>query len=220
VIAVIATAPEHGPDVGVDRFDFPEGDLLVAVVQDAGQMPHQQRAQLLERRQSLPPEREEPVGEEAVGRALLGVSPELGELLLEQIRLGLAAVESEQAAEGFALLPVKILVSAAAACHPLHPEVMGSCLRFGSPARTLATPSFSFFSSRARDRRDGSNGPWGRCHPQCARSHSLLHVVLRSLVDHDRIGRRSGRADHLERRPDEGALEDLLVDERLRIDIF
>src|SRR5207245_2121909 len=40
------------------------------------------------------------------------------------------------------------------------------------------------------------------------------------LVDHDRIGRRPGGADHPERRPDERALENFLVDKGLRVDVF
>src|SRR5258706_13633546 len=71
-------------------------------------MPHQQRAQLLERWQPLPAEGQQPVDEEAVRRALVGVSPELGELFLEQIRLGQAAIEYEQVAERLPLLPVQI----------------------------------------------------------------------------------------------------------------
>src|SRR6185503_6034804 len=42
----------------------------------------------------------------------------------------------------------------------------------------------------------------------------------RYLVDHDRIGRRPGGADHPERRPDERALEDLLVDKGLGVDVL
>src|SRR5262249_34825513 len=51
VIAIPATPPEHRADVAVDRFHFAEGDLLVTVVQDPGQMAHQQGAELLEGRQ-------------------------------------------------------------------------------------------------------------------------------------------------------------------------
>src|SRR5262245_45774115 len=100
VIAVAAAAPQHRPDVAVDRFDFSEGDFLVAVVQDASQMSQQQGAELLKGRQPLPAQGEKPVGEEAEGRTLVGVAPELGELFLEQISLGQAAIEREQVAEG------------------------------------------------------------------------------------------------------------------------
>jgi hypothetical protein len=88
VIAVAPAPPQHRVDVAVDRFDFPERHLLVVLVQDAGQMAHQERGKLLECRQPLPAEHEEPVGEEALRRALIGVAPELSELLLEQIGLG------------------------------------------------------------------------------------------------------------------------------------
>jgi len=80
----------------------------VAVVQDAVQMSCQHPAELLEGGQPLPAEGEEPVGEEAAGCPLVGVGPELGQLLLEQIGLGQAAIEGEQVAEGLALLPVEV----------------------------------------------------------------------------------------------------------------
>ena len=35
MIAVAPAAPQHRSDVAVDRFDFPKGDLFVAVVEDA-----------------------------------------------------------------------------------------------------------------------------------------------------------------------------------------
>src|SRR3972149_1579429 len=47
-VVPVAPAPtQHRADVAVDRFDFPEGDLLVAVVQDAVQMARQHSAELL-----------------------------------------------------------------------------------------------------------------------------------------------------------------------------
>src|SRR5262249_37738981 len=61
----------------------------------------------------------------------------------------------------------------------------------------------------------------GKMHaPMCMVDSPPERGVRRSLVDHDRIGRRSGGADHPERRPDESALEDLLVDERLGVDVL
>jgi hypothetical protein len=51
VITVVP--PKHRADVAIDRFDFPEGDILVAVFQDAGQMAHQQGAELLEKCHAL-----------------------------------------------------------------------------------------------------------------------------------------------------------------------
>ena len=108
MIAVAPPPPKHGPNVAVDRFDFAERNLLVAVVQDARQMPHEQRTDFLKRGQALPAEGEEPVGKEAIGGGLVGVASELGELLLEQVRCGQAAVEREQTTEGFALLAVEV----------------------------------------------------------------------------------------------------------------
>ena len=82
MIPIAPAPPQHGPDVAVDGFDFPEGDLLATVVQDAVQMPRQQAAELLEGRQPLPAQGEEPVGEEAVSGPLVGVGPELGPVAL------------------------------------------------------------------------------------------------------------------------------------------
>jgi hypothetical protein len=78
VIPVAPPPSEHRPDIAVDGFDFPEGTLLVTIVQDAGQMSHQQGAELLGRRQALPAESKQPIGQEAVGRRLVRVRPELG----------------------------------------------------------------------------------------------------------------------------------------------
>src|SRR3990172_832141 len=108
-VVPVAPAPtQHRTDVAVDRFDFPEGDLLVAVVQDAVQMARQHPAELLEGRQPLPAESEEPVGEEAARRPLVGVGPELGQLLLEEVGLRQAAIEGKEVAEGLTLLPVQV----------------------------------------------------------------------------------------------------------------
>lgn len=71
-------------------------------------MPRQHPAELLEGRQPLPPEGEEPVGEEAAGCPLVGVGPELGQLLLEQVGFGQPAVEGEEVAQGLAFLPVQV----------------------------------------------------------------------------------------------------------------
>ena len=54
MIAAPPAAPEHRPDVPVDRLDDADGDLLVAVAQDALEMAGDQTAELLEGRQPLP----------------------------------------------------------------------------------------------------------------------------------------------------------------------
>src|SRR5207249_7371653 len=82
-IAVASTAPEHGADVAVDGFDGSEGNLLVAVVEEAVEMPGEEPTELLEGRQPLPPQGPEPGGEETPRGSLVGVGPQLGELLLE-----------------------------------------------------------------------------------------------------------------------------------------
>ncbi len=87
MIPVAPPAPQHRPDVAVDRFDFPEGDLLVAVVQDTVQRLHQQPGELLDGAQPLPLQNEEPLGEEAARRALVGVTRELSQTVPSAGRL-------------------------------------------------------------------------------------------------------------------------------------
>jgi len=108
VIAVPTAAPQHRPDVTVDGLDGAEGDRLVAVVEDPLEMAREQRAQLAEGGQPLPPQGLQPAGQEAPGRAGVAVAPELGQLLLEEVRLGQAPVEGEEVPEGLAIRPVEI----------------------------------------------------------------------------------------------------------------
>src|SRR5438128_1958258 len=108
MILVAPAPPQYRADVPVDRLDDTEGDLLVAVVQKALEMAGEEAAELLEGRQSLPAQGPEPGGQEPAGGALVGIRPELRELLLEQIRLGQAAVEGEELAEGLAVLAVEM----------------------------------------------------------------------------------------------------------------
>ncbi len=108
MIPVAAPAAQHGPDVPVDRLDGAEGDFLVAVGQDPVQMPRQQAAELLEGRQPLPPQGAEPGGQEAPGPALIGVGPQLGELVSEEVGLGQPPVEGKELAERLAVLPVQV----------------------------------------------------------------------------------------------------------------
>ena len=67
MIPVTPAPAQHGTDVPVDGLDYPEGDLHVAVGQDPVQMAQEQRGERLEGGQPLPPEREEPGGQEAPG---------------------------------------------------------------------------------------------------------------------------------------------------------
>src|SRR6516165_3584848 len=97
------TPAQHRPDVPVDGLDGAEGDLLVAVVEDPVEMPRQQPAELLEGRQPLPAQGAQPGGQEPRGPALVGVGPELGELVAEQVGLGEPAVESKELAERLAV---------------------------------------------------------------------------------------------------------------------
>src|SRR3989338_6716489 len=96
VIPIPAAAPEHGADVAVDGLDRAERDLLVAVGEDTVEVSQQELGDLAEGRQALPPERAEPRREKAPGGPLIGVVPEMGELLLEQVGFGEAPVERQQ----------------------------------------------------------------------------------------------------------------------------
>ncbi len=69
---------------------------LMASVEVASEQP----AELLESRQALPAQGPKPGGERPPGRPFVGGRPQVGELLIEQIGLGLAAVEGEELAEG------------------------------------------------------------------------------------------------------------------------
>src|SRR5262249_4986216 len=108
VISVTAPAAQHRADVPVDRLHLPEGDLLVAVVQEPVQMPGEQPAELLEGRQPLPAQGAEPGGQEAPRPALVGVAPQLAELVSEEVGLGQPPVEGEELAEGLAVLAVQV----------------------------------------------------------------------------------------------------------------
>jgi hypothetical protein len=71
-------------------------------------MPRQQAAELLEGRQPLPPQGAEPGSQEAPGPALVGVGPQLGELIAEEVGLGQPPVEGEEFAERLAVLAVQV----------------------------------------------------------------------------------------------------------------
>ena len=47
-----------------------------------------------------------------------------------------------------------------------------------------------------------------------------LRIRNRSLVEHHRVTRRAGSADDPQRRPDERALKNLVVDKRFGVDVF
>jgi hypothetical protein len=80
----------------------------VAVVQDPVQMARQQAAERLEGRHPLPAQGAEPDGQEAPGPALIGVGPELGELIAEEVGLGQPPVEGKERAERLAVVPVQV----------------------------------------------------------------------------------------------------------------
>ena len=75
MIAVAPAAAEHGANVTVDGLDGAEGNLLVAVVEDAVEVPGEEPTQLLEGRQALPAQGPEPRGEEPPSRSFVGVRP-------------------------------------------------------------------------------------------------------------------------------------------------
>lgn len=72
MVAVAAAAPDQGPEVAVDRLHHTEGDLVAAVVQDAVDVVVDRPGELLEGRQPLPTEAEQPLDEEARRRSLVG----------------------------------------------------------------------------------------------------------------------------------------------------
>ena len=82
----VATSPaEHRADVAVDGLDGAERDLFPAVGEDAVEMPAQELGDRVERRQPLPAEGAQPRVQEAPRRPFVGVVPEVGQLLLEQV---------------------------------------------------------------------------------------------------------------------------------------
>src|SRR3989442_56950 len=121
VISIPTAAPEHGADVAVDGLDRAERDLLMAVGEDAVEMPQQELGDLAERWQALPPEGAEPGREEALRRPLIGVVPEMGELLLEQVGFGEAAVERQQLLDQATLVALQMR-PAAQEHPPLAPQ--------------------------------------------------------------------------------------------------
>ena len=108
MIAVAPTATEHRPDVAVDGLDFAERDLDVAVGQDAVEVPAQELGDLVEGRQPLPAQGANPGGQEAPRGPLVDVVPEVGQLLLEEMRFGQATVEGQELADVLALAAVEI----------------------------------------------------------------------------------------------------------------
>jgi len=88
VIPVPPPSAKHGADVPVDGLDHPEGDLHVAVRQDAIQVGQEQLRQFLEGGEPLPPQGPEPGGQEAAGMRRIRVRPELRQLIPEQVRFG------------------------------------------------------------------------------------------------------------------------------------
>src|SRR5437899_2443505 len=62
----------------------------------------------LEGRQPLPPQGAEPGGQEASGPPLIGVGPQLGELVSEEVGLGQPPVEGKELAERLAVVTVQV----------------------------------------------------------------------------------------------------------------
>ena len=81
MIAVATPAPEHRPDVAVDGFHLAERHLDVAVREDAGEVATEQLGDLVEGRQPLPPQGADPRRQEPPRRPLVGVIPEMRQLL-------------------------------------------------------------------------------------------------------------------------------------------
>jgi len=108
VIVVATPAPEHRSDVPVDRLDLPEGNLDVAVGEDAVEVAAQELSDRVEDGKALPAQRPNPGRQKAPRRPLVGVIPEVRQLLLEQMRFGEATVEGEQVPEFLTLAAVEI----------------------------------------------------------------------------------------------------------------
>lgn len=108
VIPIPSTPAQHRSDVAVDRLDLPEGDFLVAVGEDAVEMPEEQAANLLERRQPLPPKRPQPGSQEPPGRPFIGVVPEVGQLLFREVGRRESASENQQFVHQPALVPLQV----------------------------------------------------------------------------------------------------------------
>ena len=81
MVPVAAALAEHETDVPIDGFDRPEGDLLVAVSEDAVEMPGEELGDLLEGGQPLPAQDWQSGREESPRRPFVGEGPELGQLL-------------------------------------------------------------------------------------------------------------------------------------------
>src|SRR5712692_7712405 len=102
MVAVPTTAAKHRPDVPVDRLHLPEGDLDVAIGEDAVEVTTEELGDLVKGREPLPAQRPHPGGQKAPRRAFVGVVPKVPELLLEQMAFGEPPVEGEK---GLELLP-------------------------------------------------------------------------------------------------------------------
>ena len=87
VVAIASSAANDGSDVSVDGLDDAEGNLVVAVAENAFQVAFESGGELSERRKSLPPEATHPVLEEAESGGLVGVLPQALELLFKGSRL-------------------------------------------------------------------------------------------------------------------------------------
>lgn len=121
VVPITSSPPQHRADVAVDRLNLAEGHLLMAIGEDAVQVPDEQLGQLPKGWQPLPAERPQPRGQEPARCPFIGVVPEVSELFFKQVRLGEAAVEGQQFLDQPALITFEV-GPAAQQQPPLAPE--------------------------------------------------------------------------------------------------
>ena len=108
MVTISATPPNDRADVGVDRLDDSEGELVAAVAQDAFQVSLEHGGELLESRQPLPAQTPHPVLEETTGSSFVGVTPQALDLLLEEVGFEQPPVEGEDLVELAALGSVEV----------------------------------------------------------------------------------------------------------------
>jgi hypothetical protein len=90
VVAVPLAAAAHNRDVAVDVLHDPEGHLRVAVGRDPLNVALKQARELLEGGELLPAEGPDPGGGGSLGRALVGVPPQVLQLPPELVRNGVS----------------------------------------------------------------------------------------------------------------------------------
>lgn len=111
MIAIAPAAADQGAKVPIDGFDHPEGDLRVAVSQDAVHMALEYLRQRREGRETLPAEGPDPGAQEAAGSSLVGIRPELPQLLPKFVGLGQAAIHREEGGERVPLVAGQVVLA-------------------------------------------------------------------------------------------------------------